>query len=331
MKAFVLESFKTDSPFIERDIPLPPAGIDEVQIKVLATSVNPIDCKIRNGLVPAISPDFPAVLHGDFSGHVVSLGENVKGYKTGDEVFGCGGGVKGLGGALAERMNVNINLLAKAPANLTLEQAAALPLVSITAWQALFNKANISLGQKVLIHGGCGGVGHIAVQLAKAAGAEVTTTVSSQEKAEIARSLGADHVVNYSDTSVAEYVETLTQGEGFDVVLDTVGGENLDLAFQAVCLGGQVVTIAARSTHDLTPLHSKGASLHVVFMLAPLLTGKNNGQYAKILQYISSLIERSQLRPLIDKHQFTMNQVAQAHEHLVSGAALGKIIIKGLG
>lgn len=328
MKVYQLESFSPDSPFLERDQQISSPGVNEIQVKVVATSVNPIDTKVRDGLVPAISPDIPAVIHSDLSGEVVAVGAAVTQFKIGDKVYGCAAGFKGLNGALAERVNVPASLMALAPKSIPLAEAAGIPLVAITAWQGLFDKAHIGLGQTVLIHGGCGGVGHMAIQLAKLAGAEVSTTVSSENKAQLAASLGADHVIAYQQEKPEEYVSRLTAGKGFDVVMDTVGGHNLDASFQAVKSQGQVVTIAARSQHDLTPMHGKGASLHMVFMLTPLLTGEGREHFSSILSKLQRLVDQNKLKLLVDPAKFSFSQAAQAHEFLKSGKQLGKVLLR---
>ena len=196
MQAFVIEHFGEPNIFQVRDLPKPELLPDSVLIKVAATSVNPVDTKIRQGAVVDIAPDFPAILHGDVAGVIEAVGNNVDGFKVGDEVYGCGGCVRGTGGALAEYMRCDANLIAHKPKSLTMAEAAALPLVSSTAWEGLIDRAKIQPEQKVLIYGGTGGVGHLGMQLAKWAGAEVYATVSSEAKAAIARELGADVTIN---------------------------------------------------------------------------------------------------------------------------------------
>lgn len=227
MKSQIIQSFGEPSVFQYKEISKPELKPGHVLIQVKATSVNPIDTKVRAGAVPAVAPEFPAVLHGDVSGLVSAVGEGVTEFKIGDEVFGCAGGFRGTGGALAEFMLADADLLAHKPKNLTMEEAAALPLVSITAWEALFNRARLIPGQNILIHGATGGVGHIAIQLAKWGGATVYTTASSQEKLEIGTRLGADITINYREESVHDYVQKYTNGKGFDVVFDTVGVKTL--------------------------------------------------------------------------------------------------------
>ena len=328
MKAQIIQSFGDSSVFQLEEVSKPELKPGLVLIQVKASSVNPIDTKVRVGAVPAVSPEFPAVLHGDVAGLVSAVGEGVTEFKVGDEVFGCAGGFKGTGGALAEFMLADADLLAHKPKNLTMEEAAALPLVAITAWEALFNRAHLVPGQDILIHAATGGVGHIAIQLAKWKGATVYTTASSQEKLEIGTRLGADVTINYREESVHDYVQKHTDGKGFDVVFDTVGGENLDRSFEAAAVHGTVAAIAARSTHDLSPVHSKGLSLHVTFMLLKILNKDMHKQYGEILKKVAKVVEEGKLRPLVDPNMFTFDEVSKAHEYLESGKAIGKIVLK---
>lgn len=328
MKAQIIQSFGDPSVFQLEEISKPELKPGHVLIQVKASSVNPIDTKVRAGAVPAVAPEFPAVLHGDVAGLVSAVGEGVTEFKVGDEVFGCAGGFKGTGGALAEFMLADADLLAHKPKNLTMEEAAALPLVAITAWEALFNRAHLVPGQDILIHAATGGVGHIAIQLAKWKGATVYTTASSQEKLEIGTRLGADVTINYREESVYDYVQKYTDGKGFDVVFDTVGGENLDRSFEAAALHGTVAAIAARSTHDLSPVHSKGLSLHVTFMLLKILNKDMHKHYGEILKKVAKVVEEGKLRPLVDPNMFTFDEVSKAHEYMESGKAIGKIVLK---
>lgn len=328
MKAQVIKEFGDADIFQLTEIAKPNVSYGHVLIHVKATSVNPIDTKVRSGAVPAAAPSLPAVIHGDVAGVVVEVGEGVTDFKVGDEVFGCAGGFKGMGGALAEYMAADVRLLAHKPKNISMEEAAAIPLVAITAWEALFEKGKLTKGQDVLIHGATGGVGHIAVQLAKWAGAKVYTTASAEHKIKLAKQLGADAVINYKEQSVQAYVDKYTDGKGFALVFDTVGGQNLDRSFEAAALNGVVVAIAARSTHDLTPLHSKGLSLHVVFMLLKILNAEQRKDHGRILAEIAKVIEEGKLRPLVDKNVFTFDEAPLAHQYLESGKAIGKIILK---
>jgi NADPH2:quinone reductase len=327
MKAQSIKQFGDVSVFQETQLTKPTVKSGYLLIKVMATSVNPIDTKIRAGYVPDITPPFPAVLHGDVAGIIEEVGTGVTNFKVGDEVYGCAGGLKGEDGALAEYMLVDAKLIAKKPASISMAEAAALPLVVITAWEALFEKIKLKPHQKVLIHAGTGGVGHIAIQLAKWAGADVYATVSSPQKAAIAKSLGATDTINYRDESVEQYVQRLTNGKGFDVVFDTVGGDNIDQSFAAVAMYGDVITIQARTKHDLTPLFSKSANLHVVFMLLPMICNVQRERHGEILKKAAELVDQNQLKPLLDPTKFSFSDVGKAHTLLESGKAIGKVVI----
>lgn len=327
MKAQVIKKFGDPSVFEIAEVPKPEVIPGHVVIQVKATSVNPVDTKVRSGLVAAVAPAFPAVLHGDVAGVVTEVGEGVTEFKAGDEVYGCAGGFKGTGGALAEYMLADVQLLAPKPKNVTMAQAAALPLVTITAWESLYNRANVQNGQTVLVHGATGGVGHVAIQLAKLAGAKVFTTASSTEKLIIGNQLGADVAINYREQSVEEYVKEHTDGKGFDIVFDTVGGENLDRSFQAAAINGTVLAIAARSTHDLSPLHAKGLSLHITFMLLKVMNKDQRQDHGKILREVTNLVEEGKLHALVDERTFTFDQVSEAHSLLESNKAIGKVVL----
>ena len=205
-------------------------------------------------------------------------------------------------------------------------EAAALPLVSITAWEGV-ERARIQPGQTVLVHGGAGGVGHMAVQLAKLAGAKVFTTVSSEEKKKIVLGLGADAAILYNQTDVEEYVREYTDGKGFDVVIDTVGGPHLQTSFAAARLNGTVVSISARTTLDLTSAHNKGLTMHCVFMLIPLLHNVGREAHGKIMSKMAGLADAGKVRPLLDGAPYRFSQVGEAHRRLESGKAVGKVTL----
>jgi NADPH2:quinone reductase len=327
MKAQVIKKFGDPSVFELADVEKPEVRPGHVLIEVKATSVNPIDTKVRGGDVPAVAPEFPAVLHGDVAGVVAEVGEGVTDFKAGDEVYGCAGGFKGTGGALAEYMLADAQLLAPKPKNISMAEAAALPLVTITAWESLFNRAHVQKGQTILVHAAAGGVGHVAIQLAKLADAKVFTTASSEEKLSVGKRLGADVAINYREQSVEEYVKEHTDGRGFDIVFDTVGGENLDRSLQAAAPYGTVLAIAARSTHDLSPLHAKALSLHITFMLLKIINKDQRKDHGQILREVTKLVEEGKLQPLVDPHSFTFDEVAEAHALLELNQAVGKIVL----
>lgn len=328
MKAMIIENFGDPSVFKQAEILKPTVIPGHVLIQVKATSVNPVECRIRSGGAPGMAPELPAVLHGDIAGIVVEVGENAKRFKVGDEVFGLAGGTKGTtGGALAEYMLADEDFLALKPKSLTMERSAALPLVSLAAWQALIDKGNIQSGQKVLVHAAAGGVGHVAIQIARWVGAVVYTTANTPEKLSLGTRLGATAAIDYEKETVHDYVATYTDKKGFDLVFDTVGGPNLEKSFEAVKPMGQVVSIATRSTHDLSLMNFKGLTLHVVYTMYPLVSGIGRAHYGEIMGNIAKIVDEGKLQPILDSNKYSFDQVADAHSHLESGQAFGKIVL----
>src|SRR5215813_11570054 len=235
-----------EAPFTVVDLPRPTPARDQVLVRIHAAGINPLDTKIRAGSAAHAKQPLPAVLGMDMSGIVEAVGSDVTAFRGGDEVYGLVGGVGGLQGTLAQYIVAKAGLLALKPKSLTMREAAALPLITITAWQGLIDQAHVRKGQRVLVHG-AGGVGHIAVQLAKGFGADVFATVSP-EKAHIVRRLGAVSI-DYRSLSTAEYVALHTEGQGFDIVYDTVGGATIDAAFEAIRpYTGHVVSCLGWST-----------------------------------------------------------------------------------
>ena len=325
MKAMVIRAFGGPEVFELADIAQPEVKPGYVLVKVAASTINPIETKIRSGLVPAITPAFPAILNGDFSGEIVAKGDNVSQWNVGDEVFGCAGGVGSLQGALADYMLVDANLIAKKPANIDHATAALFPLVTITAWEALREKVQVKAGDKVLIHGVAGGVGHVALQLAKQQGAIVYGTVRSEKQATVAKEFGVDVVIYADDELVEDYVSKYTDGKGFDVVLDSVGGQNLNNSFKAVKHNGSVCTTNARVSLDLGMMHAKAISLHAVFMLIPMIHNIDRARHSVIMNSISNMIAEGQLRINRDEKQFSFEEISNAHAYLESRKATGKI------
>ncbi|MBI2380420.1 MAG: zinc-binding dehydrogenase [Gammaproteobacteria bacterium] len=266
------------------------------------------------------------VLGCDMAGDVVELGPGVDGFATGDAVYGSVGGFAGLGGTYAQYVLADTRLLAPKPRNLDWRQAAALPLVGLTAWEAL-ERSGLKAGERILILGGTGGVGHVAVQLAKALGAEVTASLSSPAKAELALDLGADHAIDYRTEGLEAGVARLTGGLGYDLVFDTTGGSDLGPAFAAARLNGRIATIVAHFTADLTPMHLKGLSLHAVFMPIPLLHGIGREVHGRILRQLTQLAEAGRLKPLLDPESYGLAQLGEAQRRLEAGQALGKLVI----
>jgi NADPH2:quinone reductase len=214
----------------------------------------------------------PAVLGIDMAGVVEAVGEGVGGFKAGDQVYGMTGGVGGLQGSLAQYASVDADLLALKPSNLSMREAAALPLAFITAYSGIVDRAHLQAGQTVLVHGGAGGVGYVSVQLALALGAKVFTTVSERDRS-VVEALGATPI-DYRAQPVAQYVQSATDGAGFDLVVDTVGGATLDASFTAVKHFGHVVSALGWGTHALAPLSFREATYSGVFTLHALLSGE---------------------------------------------------------
>lgn len=324
MKALVLE--KTGDRLRLRDLPRPSAGPGHVLVRSAAASVNPLDVKIRDGAAAHAQVVPPAVLGIDLAGVVVEVGAGVTRFEPGDEVYGMTGGVGGVPGALAEYAAVDADLLARKPAALTLAQAAALPLSVITAWEGLVDRAGVRAGQRVLVHGGAGGVGHVAVQIALSRGATVFAT-GTGDSLDVIRELGA-HPIDRMTTTREQYVEDATGGAGFDVIFDTVGGAVLDDAFASVRrYTGHVVSILGWGTHSLAPLSFRGASYSGVFTLLPLLTGEGRRRHGEILEEAAALADTGALTPIIHPQLYTWDTSTEAYEIVSAGAADGKVII----
>lgn len=262
----------------------------------------------------------------DFAGTIEAVGTDVEAYSIGDEVYGCAGGLADLPGTLAEYIEADCNLIAEKPQNLSMCEAAALPLVGITAYEGL-KRAGINQGQKVLVHGGSGGVGHVALQLAKHFGAEVYSTGGGIRQLELIQQLGAT-AINYKTETVEHYVASYTDGKGFDLIFDSVGGANMTNSFQAAAFNGQIASTVALCELDLSIAHFKGLSLHIVFMLIPMLHNFKREKHAEILTNLTRIVESGGLKPVLDENTFVLNDVAQAYAHLESGKATGKVVIK---
>ncbi len=327
MKAMVIRSFGSSDLFEEIALPIPSLEKGQVLVKISATSINPVDIKIRSGIYGALAPGFPAILQGDFSGIIESVAEGVFEFKQGDAVYGCAGGIIGNNGALAEYVAIDFRFIARVPSLLSMRQAAALPLVSITAFSALIDGLNLKSSDKVLIHAGAGGVGHIAIQIAKHLGAKVYSTVSCLEKSEVITRLGADPIF-YKTETVKDYVDRCTQGKGFDVVFDTVGGQALDDSLSAAAYQGRVATIQGASKHDLAPLFKKELLLKGVFMLGPILNGQNRERHGQILNQIAVWVSQNKLLPIVDEHFFTLTDISEAHRYFETGKHIGKVVIE---
>jgi NADPH:quinone reductase-like Zn-dependent oxidoreductase len=324
MRAYVVEH--PGGAFTQVDLPRPVPAAHQVLVRIQASGVNPLDTKIRVGKAAHAKQPLPAVLGLDMAGIVEEVGPGIAAFVPGDEVYGMVGGVGGLQGTLAEYAVVNADLLALKPASLSMREAAALPLTTVTAWEGMVDRAKVHSGQKVLVHAGAGGVGHIAVQLAKAFGAEVFATVSPDKKS-IAESFGAT-AIDYRALSSEQYVDLHTAGEGFDIVYDTVGGATIDASFVAVKrYTGHVVSCLGWSTHSLAPLSFRGATYSGVFTLMPLLTGVGQAHHGEILREAAALADAGKLKPLLNAQRFFATDIAAAHA-LVESGAVGKVVVE---
>jgi len=323
MKAYLVE--KADGPFREVEMAKPQPSHDQVLIKVHACGVNPLDIKIRAEKAAHAKQPLPQVLGLDMAGVVEAVGAGVTAFRPGDEVYGMVGGVGGLQGTLAEFVAADAALIAHKPKALTMRQAAALPLVTITAWEGLVDRANVHAGQTVLVHAGAGGVGNAAVQIANAFGAKVYATVSD-DKRSIVEELGATAIDRYA--AVEDYVAQFTGGDGFDVVYDTLGGPVLDASFAAVKrYTGHVVSCLGWGAHLLAPLSFRGATYSGVFTLYPLLSGRQRAHHGHILREAATLAEQHKLKPLLSAQQFGPDNIAAAYD-LVAKGSTGKVVVE---
>ena len=323
MKAYLVES--ADGPFRHVEIPTPEPRSGQVLVKIHASGINPLDTKIRAGEGGHANQPLPAVLGLDMAGVVVSVAADVTSFQPGDEVFGMVGGVGGLQGTLAEFVATDAKLLAHKPKSLTLRQAAALPLATITAWEGLVDRARIHAGQTVLVHAGAGGVGYAAIQIAVALGAKVFTTVS-EDKRSIVEARGATAIDRHQ--SPADYIAEHTGGGGFDVVYDTLGGVVLDASLGAVKrYTGHVVSCLGWGAHSLAPLSFRAATYSGVFTLLPLLTGLGRAHHGQILHEVAALAEKGQLTTLLTEQQFGPDEIADAF-NIVAKGSKGKVVLE---
>ncbi len=314
MKAIVIESFGGAEQLKIRQLPIPVPKPDEVQINVICTAVNPVDWKIRNGLLQQRIPHhFPLIPGWDAAGTVSALGSNVKNFKIGDAVFAYCRKPIVQWGTYSEYICYSSENIAHMPTNLSFAQAAAIPLAGLTAWQSLFQAANLKKGESILIQAGAGGVGSLAIQFAKYAEAFVITTASQSNHAYV-KSLGADLAIDYRTQSIEEEVKKVAL-KGLDVVFDTLGGQSLKDSFSFLKSGGRLVSIVEPPNQTLAE-HFKIQSFFV--FVSP------NG---KQLQEIANLIQAGQVRP-IHIQEMSLDQAADAQEKNRKGHVQGKIVLR---
>jgi NADPH2:quinone reductase len=316
MKAMTLNSFGDANSFELRDVPKPVPGAGQVLVRVHATSINPLDYQVRRGDYRDYVP-LPAITGHDISGVVEAVGPAVTAFTPGDEVWYTPQIFDGPG-SYAEYHVASENIIAKKPVSLSHLEAASLSLVGGTVWEALVGRAALRVGESILIHGGAGGVGHVAIQVAKAIGAKVFTTVRG-DNFEFVRSLGADVVIDYKKEDYISAIMRETDGRGVDVVFDTIGGDTLARSPDVLAQLGRVVSIVdIAQPQNLIEAWGKNASFHFVF------TRQNRGK----LDELTTLVERGQLRPHVGA-VYALADIGLAHALLETpnNGVRGKIAI----
>ena len=332
MKAMIASEFGDPSVLQLREIEPPVAGEGEVVIEVRATAVNPVDTKIRSGAMSQRGGNEkmfqpPLVLGFDVSGVIAEVGQGVDGrWSVGDEVY-ASPPLAGRG-ANAERVAVDARLIAAKPAALTHEEAAAMPLVTLTAWEALHDHARLAEGETVLIHAGGGGVGHIAIQLARHAGCRVLTTASRDDSRGLCEAVGADLIIDYKDEDILQRIQKETDGRGCDVVFDTVGGDTFKASLDLVSVFGRVVTILPPPEDaSIGKLFGKSAELHTEFMGAAAMHGVRLERQGEILREAASAVAAGWLRPHVSQ-VYGFDELPDAHRQQETGHTTGKLVVQ---
>jgi len=317
MKAAVLSQFGGPEMFEIRDVPVPPVGPREARVRVHATSINPLDYQIRRGDYFDHVP-LPAITGHDVSGVIKEVGADVTEFAVGDEVYYTPQ-IFGAQGSYAQQHVASVDLMARKPKNLSHEEAASLTLVGGTVWEAFVTRAQLRVGETILIHGGAGGVGSIAIQMAKAMGARVFTTAAPRNH-DFVYGLGADLAIDYRSEDYVEVVNRATDDIGVDVVFDTIGGDTLTRSPLVLAQMGRVVTIVdIAQPQNLIEAWGRNASYHFVF------TRQNRGK----LDALTHLLERGQIKPVIGA-TFPLERIGEAHAYLEAGSAnglRGKVVI----
>ena len=316
----VLRLVEIDEPWLHRDT--------QLKIQIKAAGVNPIDTKLRRRGV--FYPDaLPSVLGCDGAGIVVETGNAVTRFKPGDEVWFFNGGLGGEQGSYAEYTTLDENLTQRKPASLSFTEAAAVPLALITAWESLYERAHLKQGDTVLIHAGAGGVGHLAIQLARESGTHICTTVGTAEKAEFVTSLGAGEAILYHECDFVEAVIMWSDGLGVDVGLDTVGGDTFQRTLSAMAHYGDLVTLLDPGKHiDWKEARNRNLRIGFELVLTPMLQQLTQARLrqGQILERCSSLFDDGRLKIHVG-HTFPLQEAAQAHNLIEAGHTQGKIVI----
>jgi NADPH2:quinone reductase len=325
MRAMVVPEFGSAEVLKLQEVPAPKPGEHDLLIEVHASALNPIDYKVRRGALAKGRP-MPIILGFDVSGVVREVGKAVAGFRVGDEVYAAPSLVRN--GSNAELVCVDARTAALKPKSLDHVQSAALPLVTITAWETLHRRARVEAGELVLIHAGGGGVGHVAIQLAKLHGCRVLTTASQPESLELCRQLAADVVINYRETDFVERVKQETTGRGCPVVFDTVGGETFDRSLDCVSVDGRLITcVGTPSSQIPQKLFRLCATLFFEFMGAPGVFGVRLESHGEILRAAAALADQGKLKPHVSR-VLNLEEVAEGHRLLEDGHVTGKLVVK---
>ncbi|MCP3102504.1 zinc-dependent alcohol dehydrogenase family protein [Myxococcus sp. K15C18031901] len=312
MRAIVLPRFGGPESFQAQDLPAPSPGPGQVLVRVVTSGTNPVDAKLRHdGTWAGLKP--PVVLGYDASGVVEQVGPGVTDFKAGDEVFYTPEIFGNPLGTYAELNVVGVDIVARKPPSLSHEEAAAVPLAGGTAWDAVVRRLQVRVGETVLIHGGAGGVGTFAVQIAKAVGARVLAT-SGPANLELLRKLGADVAIDYQQEDVPKRVLRETDGQGVDAVFDTVG-RNIIPSIPVTRRHGRLATILD-VVGDVSGLYPRNQTLHGVFL----------DRERRRLEELSVLLERRQVRPVVAE-VLPLERVGDAHRRLDSGHGRGKVVL----
>ena len=330
MKAILMTAAGNPDVLQLRDIAKPELpSPHHLRVMLAAAGVNPLDTKLR--AKPVYYPDkLPAILGCDGAGTVEETGSAVTRFKVGDAVYFCNGGIGDEPGCYAEYTTLHEEYCAAKPANLSLEDAAALPLVLLTAWEALVERANLQTGQTLLIHAAAGGVGHIAVQLAHHLGANIAATVGDEKKLGLVHGLGAEKIIEYREQDFVQETLDWTQGRGADVVFDTVGGETFLRSLNAVRIGGKLVTLLSTplALADTQLARLRNLSLCYELMLTPQVMNLHDERVRqrRILEEGAKLVEAGRLGVLVS-HKLPLQQAALAHRMIEAGGMTGKIVL----
>jgi NADPH2:quinone reductase len=308
-----------------REMPRPTPGPGDLLIEVHAAALNPVDFKIRRGAFRE-QRDLPFIPGYDVSGIVREIGSAVAGFKVGDAVYASPSLIRN--GADAEYVCVDARTAALKPASLDHIHTAALPLVTLTAWEAFLLRARIQNGETALIHAGGGGVGHIAIQLAKLHGCRVITTASREESTQLCRRIGADVIINYTQEDFVQGVQQETGGRGCPVVLDTVGGQTFDRSLECVAVNGRLITVVGTPSDQVCQkLFRKNATLYFEFMGAPTVYGVRRESQGEILRAAASLADGGKLKPHVSK-VISLEELAAGHRLQEARHLTGKIVIR---